>query len=95
MSEQASGNVSLYLLSRDVAQTLISIGLVGLGTTVLPNSIIPAGQAASFSLTNLATENIVVLVQLKCAPAFLHVYSCAPPQSMGAGRRFHPFCRVP
>lgn len=57
------GNVSLFFLSQAVAKDLVTSGLLGLGSQVLPNTVIPAGQQASFSLTDLTAQDVVVAVQ--------------------------------
>lgn len=63
MSNDVPGNVSLYFLSQSVAKDLVVSGLVGLGSQVLPNSVIPAGEKTSFSLTGLTGDDVVVAVQ--------------------------------
>lgn len=66
VSSNVPGNVSLYFLTQAVAKDLVTSGLVGLGSQVLPNSVIPAGGQTSFSLTGLSGADVVVAVQYTC-----------------------------
>ena len=62
MSNDVPGNVSFFVLAQSVAKDLLTSGLVGLGSSVLPNSMIPAGEVTCYSLTEL-TDDAVVVVQ--------------------------------
>ena len=62
VTNNAQGNVSLYFLNQAVARSLVTSAFSGLGSRVLPNSVISSGRSNSFSLTGLTGTDVVVAV---------------------------------
>lgn len=68
--------MSLYILSKAVAADLVTSSMVGLGSRVLPNAMIPAGEVTCYSLTDLQSDAVVV-VQYMCGPLAAKHSACA------------------